>query len=107
MSRYKSTIIKKDKYTNNRVLRVTEYPKIPASEIDIVYYTRDDDSFMGLANKFYKDQTLWWVIARANGPYTGNFKFEAGSKLIIPMDLSKVFTEMSIINSRTDIIDKE
>lgn len=107
MSRYKSTIIKKDKFSNNRVLRVTEYPKIPASEMDIIYYTKDDDSYMSLANQYYKDQALWWVIARANGPYKGAFKFEAGTKLIIPMNLSKVFTEMSIINSRTDISDKE
>ena len=64
MSRYKSTKIKIDKFTNNRVLKVTEYPKINRKDSDIVYYTQDQDSFMSLLyHKFYGDQSLWYVIA--------------------------------------------
>lgn len=105
MSRYKSTKIKIDKFTNNRVLKVTEYPKINRKDSDIVYYTQDQDSFMSLAHKFYGDQSLWYVIARANSPFRGKFKFESGTKLIIPTDLSEFFTELNILNSRFESSD--
>ncbi len=102
--RYKSTIIKKDS-NGNRVLRTTEYPKVERQETDVVYYTRDEDSYMSLANRFYEDQSLWWVIARANSPFKGKFKFESGTKLIIPMDLSTFFAEHDIINSKQDSLE--
>ncbi len=104
--RYKSTIIKKD-LNGNRVLRTTEYPIVERNETDIVYYTRDDDSYMSLANTFYEDQSLWWIIARANSPFKGKFKFEAGTKLIIPMDLSEFFAEHERLNSRRDMLEPE
>ena len=102
MSRYKTTTIKNDS-NGNRVLKTTEYPKIVSKETDIVYYTKDDDSYMSLAHKFYNDQSLWWIIARANSPFKGKFKFESGTKLIIPKDYSDFFSEMNILNSRVDI----
>jgi len=105
MSRYKNTKIKNDIYSNNRVLRVTEYPKITPKESDVVYYTRFDDSYMSLAHRYYKDQSLWWVIARANSPFKGKFKFEAGTKLIIPTDISDVMSEMYLLNSTREISD--
>jgi nucleoid-associated protein YgaU len=102
-SRYKSTRIKKDKFTGNRVLKVTEYPKVTSKETDIIYYTKDYDSYMSLAYRFYNDQSLWWVIARANSPFKGKFKFEAGTKLIIPTDLNDFFSEHNLINTTRDM----
>lgn len=106
-SRYKSTRIKKDKFDNNRVLNVTEYPKIAQKDTDIVYYTKDYDSYMSLAHRFYDDQSLWWVIARANSPFNGKLRFEAGTKLIIPTDLTDFFSEHNTINSSRDIKEPE
>ena len=105
--RYKSTKIKLDKETDNRVLRTTQYPKITPKNSDVVYYTRFDDTFMGLANRYYGDQSLWWVIARANSPFTGNTKFKAGEKIIIPTEFQDFLNEFSRINSVKDIPDSE
>ena len=72
MSRYKYTKIESDKIYKNRVLTSTEYPEINASDTDIIYYVKYDDTYMSLAYRFYGDQSLWWIIARANNNFAGN-----------------------------------
>jgi hypothetical protein len=39
-----------------------------------------------LANKFYGDSTLWWIIASANGLGKGTIVVPRNSKLRIPSD---------------------
>lgn len=41
-------------------------PDIPEQVDDIVYRVRDIDRIDLLANRFYGDPVLWWVIAEAN-----------------------------------------
>lgn len=105
--RYKSTKIKLDKETNNRVLKITQYPKITPKNSDVIYYTRFDDTFMSLAYRYYGDQSLWWVIARANTPFKGNMKFTPGQKIVIPTEVQDFLNEFTRINSVKDIPDSE
>ena len=99
MSRYNNTRIKRNKDLN-RVYSYTLYPKIPIKNSDIfiapTYGTRLDI----LANEYYKDPTLWWIIAQANGIkgytalYTKNFKGE----LRIPTQIQDIINEFQKIN---------
>ena len=75
MSRYKDTKILKDFITKKKVLESTDYPVIQSKDSDIIHYVSYDDTYHKLAYKYYSDQTLWWVIARANNNFTGNFSF--------------------------------
>tara|TARA_B100000902_G_C27103559_1_gene810037 strand:- start:81 stop:401 length:321 start_codon:yes stop_codon:yes gene_type:complete len=105
--RYKYTKRKLDKETNNRILSVTHYPKITPKNSDIIYYTRFDDTFMRLAYTYYGDQSLWWIIARANAPFKGNTKFTPGSKIIIPIEYQDFLNEFNRLNSIIEIEDNE
>ena len=99
MSRYIDTRIKRNKDLN-RVYSYTLYPKIPIKNSDIfiapTYGTRLDI----LANEYYKDPTLWWIIAQANGIkgftalYTENFK----GQLRIPTEIQDILDEFSLMN---------
>ena len=98
MSRYKNTIVINDKVTQNRKLNSTEYPKIEFKDSDIIHVTRFDESYMSLAHKFYNDQSLWWIIARANREFKGTIKFEPGTNLIIPTEIDVIIDELDVVN---------
>ena len=90
MSRYRTTKILKDRVTKNKIFATTEYPIIVRKDSDITYYVRFDDTYMSLAQRFYSDQTLWWIIARANNNFVGNIKMEVGERLIIPTEIGEI-----------------
>jgi hypothetical protein len=91
MSRYEDTRIRRNKDLN-RVYSYTMYPRIPLKNSDIfitpTYGTRLDL----LANEYYKDSTLWWIIAQANG--IKGFK----GQLRIPTEIQSILNEFSLMN---------
>jgi hypothetical protein len=99
MSRYNNTRIKRNKDLN-RVYSYTLYPKIPIKNSDIFISPTYGDRLELLANKYYKDPTLWWIIAQANGIkgftalYTENFK----GQLRIPTEIQDILSEFSLMN---------
>ena len=67
------------------------YPVIPLSESDIYVVTTEGDRLDLIANQYYKDSSLWWIIAFVNSNVTKGSMFPAsGVQLKIPTDLSKV-----------------
>ena len=42
------------------------YPTIPLSDSDIYVITDERDRYDMLANQYYGDVSLWWIIASAN-----------------------------------------
>jgi len=67
MNRYKS--IPRTKIDGKVVYKTSRYPEIPLSENDIYVYTVRGDRFDVLAQQYYKNSSLWWIISIAN---TGN-----------------------------------
>jgi hypothetical protein len=67
MNRYQN--IPKIKIDGNLVYQTSRYPEVQLSENDIYVYTTQGDRFDVLAQQYYKDSSLWWVISIAN---TGN-----------------------------------
>ena len=65
MNRYEyNNIIKTS--TSRRYLSSTRYPSIPLSTDDSYIITQYGDRLDNLSHQFYKDSTLWWILAMAN-----------------------------------------
>ena len=47
-------------------LKTVRYPEIPLSFSDIYVYTDEGDRYDILAQTYYSNSNLWWVIASAN-----------------------------------------
>jgi|TARA_R110000796_G_scaffold1202_3_gene4752 nucleoid-associated protein YgaU len=83
MGRYTTTNIIKDD-AGKRRRATTIFPTIPATANDTFIVTTTADRLDKLANTFYGDVTLWWVIAAANGLGKGTMIVPADTKLRIP-----------------------
>jgi hypothetical protein len=102
MSRYKNTKVLKDFVTKNRKLASTDYPIIQSKDTDVIHYVSYEDTYMRLAHKYYDDQSLWWIIARANNNFTGNFTMKIGEKIKIPMEVGEILKQLGKLNRLTD-----
>lgn len=63
---------------------VLDLPEIPEQPDDITYRVKDGERFDLLAQRFYGDPVLWWVIAAANNIELPPFGFHIGATLRIP-----------------------
>lgn len=71
--------------------KAKKYPPIPPTESDIYVVTVRGDRLDLLANQYYKDPALWWIISIANNNITFGSMFpEPGTQLRIPTNLSAV-----------------
>jgi nucleoid-associated protein YgaU len=83
MNRYASTPTIKD--ANGLTRRATTIlPVIPTTANDTYIVTTSPERLDKLANTFYGDTTLWWVIAAANGIGKGTFIVPSNQSLRIP-----------------------
>ena len=98
MSRYSTTNIIKD-LDGKRRRSTTIFPTIPASANDTFIITTSIDRLDKLANTFYDDVSLWWVIAAANGLGKGTLVIPSNTKLRIPAKTE--FLEQVIQTNRT------
>jgi phage tail protein X len=90
MNRYskisKRKILKGPIYYSN-----IKYPKIPLDNTDIYVITTRGDRFDTLANQFYGDKSLWWVISSANQSLSQNSLFiPQGTQLRIPRNFDAI-----------------
>lgn len=99
MNRYsESTTNIGKRYDGKRFFQTTSYPPIPPDPSDIYMIASSEDFLDGLANRFYKDSTLWWVIAQANG-IRGKMKPKPGQQLRIPGNINLILTRFGRANS--------
>jgi hypothetical protein len=66
------------------------YPNIPLSDSDIYVATELGDRLDTLAYYFYKDSTLWWIIASANNIHNAVFGLKEGTILRIPINYIQI-----------------
>ena len=75
------------KLTNGKKVLKTIIPAtIEKRDDDIYIITQDSDRLDLLANQFYNDSRLWWIIAQANNLNGANIGVEPGIQLRIPKD---------------------
>jgi phage tail protein X len=98
MNRYQNIQIEKIK--GKRVYQTTRYPDVPLSEDDIYVYTVQGDRFDILAQQFYNDSSLWWIISIANNNLTQNsLVIPEGIQIRIPTNVKEVLNLYKEVNT--------
>jgi len=76
-----------------------KYPEIPLSVSDIYVITQTGDRYDLLANQYYGDKTLWWIIAIANPSIVyGTLTIPSGVQIRIPVNISDVLNSYNKLN---------
>ena len=83
--------------TGKQYYKAKQFPPIPPSENDLYVITVEGDRLDLLSYTYYKDASLWWVIAFVNNNITlGSMFPEPGTQLRIPININEV---LSIFNN--------
>ena len=76
-----------------------KYPEIPLSVSDIYVIAQTGDRYDLLANQYYGDKTLWWVIAIANPSIVyGTLTLPDGAQIRIPVNISDILNSYNKLN---------
>ena len=92
-SRYIYTKIKKNSL-GRQVLKPTIYPTIPIEDSDVFIYPVFGDRLDTLAFKYYKDTSLWWIIAKANNLESGVVGLDPTKQIRIPTDIEPILVKL-------------
>lgn len=92
MERYNNYIFEAKKNID-RINKIEYYNNIiPISDIDsldddIIILSKDGDRYDLLANKYYNDSNLWWIISDINPHLRKDSMYiESGNQILIPKD---------------------
>jgi len=89
----------RSRYSNNETQKLKDgrevyktkiYPNIPLKDNDIYIVTQTGDRLDTLANQFYGNSSLHWIILAANNIHDAPFAFEDGTILRIPKDYLEI-----------------
>ena len=99
MNRYQD--IKKIKNSEGiTYYRDNKYPIIPLSLNDIWVITTAEDRYDRLAQQYYNDYTLWWIISIANDNLPQNSLYPPeGTQIRIPTNVSEIISNYNKLNS--------
>jgi hypothetical protein len=97
-SRYTYSTVQTEKDTKKRYLGSLIYPKIKPTDNDFYIISESTDRLDLLANKYYGDKNLWWVIAVANNLNKASLYVGEGIQLRIPSNLSQILNDLEKIN---------
>ncbi len=95
--RYQFTPTEK-RWDGKNVYRTTYYPDIPESFDDFYITVSESDYLDSLAKKYYGDETLWWIIARANNLPGYKLSVNTNRQLRIPANVSVIMNRLKEIN---------
>ena len=77
----------------------TKYPEIPRQFSDLYVISTAEDRYDLLANQYYSDSTLWWVISIANGNFQQNSMVVPERQQVrIPVNISNILFNFERIN---------
>ena len=95
--RYKGNIVKKDK-NNIRYYKPRIVPNIPIKDTDIFAYPIYGDRYDTMAQRYYENSNLWWIIAKANEISDGRIAPDPLVKLRIPTEIEDILQSISEAN---------
>ena len=76
-----------------------KYPPIPLSVSDLYVITSDRDRLDLLANQFYNDVDLWWIIANANTNIRrDSYALKPGIEIRIPQNIQSITEKFVELN---------
>lgn len=97
-----------NRYNNIPILKTPEgkryytnvkYPEIPYNNNDFYVIAQENDRFDLLANQYYKDATLWWIISSANPQFKPNSLYPTpGHQVRIPANVSDIISNFEFLN---------
>jgi len=100
MNRY-STIEEVKTSEGRRYLQSNIYPDIPETADDIYVMTTVGDRYDTLAHAFYRDSSLWWIIASANPQNKSDSLVpEPGVQLRIPANQNEIISKYEELNRK-------
>ena len=77
----------------------TKYPEVPLSFNDIYVYTDEGDRFDILAQQYYGDSSLWWLISVANPQLEQNSIIPPfGVQIRIPQNVGGAIAQYNAFN---------
>lgn len=83
-----------------RFYATVKYPEIPLSPNDIYVLTNEGDRLDLLAQQYYGNVNLYWIISTANDNLQQNsLLLPPGSQIRIPQDLSSIISAFRNLNS--------
>ena len=97
-NRYQYSTTLTNKYTKKKYLGSVLYPKIKPNDNDMYIISQQSDRLDILANKYYNDPSLWWIIAVANNLNEASLSIEPGIQMRIPSNVSKILNDLEKIN---------
>ena len=93
--------IKKNKTNKGkRYYQPLRYPDIPLTSRDIYIRTTTGDRLDSLADQFYNDIRLWWVISSANPHIVrrDSYALKPNLEIRIPSNISKIKDDFKELN---------
>ncbi len=98
MRRYNFTPLTKSQ-EGQQMYTTVKYPEIPRSIEDIYIYTTIGDRYDILAQQYYNDSSLWWIISIANASLNqSSLTPPIGSQIRIPSNPSPTISEYERLN---------
>ncbi len=98
MKRYDNISIDK-RWDGKRVYKSVTYPVIIPSDSDFLIISNEGDYLDTLAYKYYKDTSLYWIIALANNLGKGRLSVPPGLTLRIPTNINDIVNKFNQLNS--------
>ena len=89
MARYKNSVVSKDK-NGKRYFRPEIIRGIPLRDSDKFIFPLVGDRFDTLAQKYYGDSNLWWIIAKANNINDGSIGLKPEKRIRIPTEIQSI-----------------
>ena len=93
--------IKKNRtYKGKQYYKALKYPDISLSSSDLYIKTTIGDRLDSLANQFYNDIRLWWVISSANPHIVrrDSYALKPNLELRIPANISQILKDFENLN---------
>jgi|SRR6516164_6636313 hypothetical protein len=98
MNRYQDISVNNFK-DGRRYFRDVKYPDIPLQSSDIYVISSFGDRYDLVAYDYYKDDTLWWIVAVANDLPRDSIYIPQGTQLRIPTDVGDVIQSYNTLNT--------
>lgn len=97
--RYDTSVNIKKRWDGKRYFGTRLYPNIPIDSSDIYVVTNETDTLDNLAFKYYKNPSLWWIIAQANSLGKGKLAVPGGLQLRVPTKINIILNNYKLLNS--------
>jgi hypothetical protein len=98
MNRYQNITLTKYNNTGSQYYLNNIYPDVVITEDDNYVITTLGDRLDLLANNFYGDPSLWWIISSANSLPGDSLYPPIGIQLRIPTDVREILNSYKVIN---------